>query len=111
MEEELERITARIISIDCICRSSTRAEPLFATIDYIDDRTKEHRFALFTISDWELKVEISKISAVKETLQKALIKNSPIDLVLARRKGKDEKRPTAKYDYVIKVGNLEAYTI
>jgi hypothetical protein len=112
--KQLERVTAKIISVDC--RHTTLIE--IANVDYIDERTKGHKFASILRSDWEIKFNHKSAESLRnenqtfgvvEILQKALMENMPVDLVLLRKRvNKTDGSFFGYFDYIIKANNLTA---
>lgn len=113
--KRLERVTAKIISVDC--KRTTLIE--IANVDYIDTNINKHKFASILKSDWEVHPEKKKTLeelrnenqtfGVVELLQNALMENAAIDLVLLQKRVNNSNGSLFRfYDYIIKAGNLTA---
>ncbi len=102
IKEVLERVNAKIIRIVSLEDD--------VIIDYIDNSEHQHplnkyRYAHILKSDWTSSKEKVPFFAL-ELLKKSLVNDTPIDLVLERRKNPKVTPP--EWDYIIKVGDLKA---
>jgi hypothetical protein len=77
-------------------------------IDYTDNRDKDHvhKFALIIARDWEFldseKHINSQVQSLRCLLQKSLIEDIPVNLLIKKRKIENNF-----YDFLIKVNNLQ----